>query len=106
MNNFAKLVALRENRRFARDSKIKLVSLKDRMPWRDVWVPDGGALVLSDLENMERGDDLLKLARKLGQKKSLFLLMRPHRLEGDLKVNRAKSIIDKLIENKVSVLCF
>ena len=61
-----------------KDSKIKSISLRDRTPWRDLWVPEGGALVVSDLENMERGDDLLKLSRKLGQKKSLFLLMRPH----------------------------
>ena len=106
MDNFAKVVALRENRRFPRDKKIKLISLRDRTPWRDLWIPDGGALVVSDLENMERGDDLIKLSRKLGQKKSLFLLMRPHRLEGDLKVNRAKSIIEKLQENKNAILCF
>lgn len=106
MDNFAKLVALREGKRFGRDSKIKLINLKERNPWRELWIPEGGILVLSDLDSLERGEDLLKLSKKLSHKKAIFLLMRPHRLEGDLKLNRANNVIEKLLENKSAVLCF
>lgn len=106
MNNFAKLVALREGKRYGRDSKIKLINLKERNPWRELWVPEGGIIVLADLDSLERGEELLKLNKKLSHKKVVFLLMRPHRLEGDLKLNRANLIIEKLLENKAAVLCF
>ncbi|MDD7987051.1 hypothetical protein PQO01_19040 [Lentisphaera marina] len=106
MNNFAKLVALREGKRYARESMIKLINLKERSPWRELWIPEGGIIVLSDLDSLERGENLLSLSKKLSNKKVIFLLMRPHRLEGDLKLNRANNIIERLLENKSAVLCF
>ncbi|WDE98782.1 hypothetical protein PQO03_13145 [Lentisphaera profundi] len=105
MNNFAKLIALREQKRYSRESQIKTINLKERMPWRELWIPEGGIVVLSDLDNLERGEDLLKLSKKLNHKKVIYLLIRPHRLEGDLKLNRANKIIEKLVENKSAVLC-
>ncbi len=105
MNNTLVTCAVREPKRYKLKQGVKLRSLKNRSPWKDLYIPDSGAIVLSDLSSPEHADELVKLSRKFASKKIFFLLVRPHRLEGDMKVNRANQMMERLQYFGATILC-